>query len=418
MKISNIGFGAYRIASGNEEHKISLKKAFYGGINLIDTSTNYTDGMSEQLIGEVLMEISCDIPREKIMIVSKYGYIQGQNLKRHKEGQRISELVPFHHTCYHSIHPDFMRDQLQRSLERLQTDYIDVYLLHNPEYYLILSVREQEEKEEHQKEMLRRIGKAFEALEEEVKKGTVKAYGISSNSFGKAPDDFHFIPYQGLIEIAEKAAERAGNERHSFTTVEMPGNLLETEGLAGCAKWAHEKGLNVLINRPLNAIVGDDIIRLAQYEKPKDYEEIFGKIHEQVSLSEKDDDIEFLEELHEDRGMIETPGHYDFILHKEIMPFFKRITYKSGEKLKNLAVQFLDVYEKEVKYHISLNTVSLLKEKGIETEEPLQKYALKFLMRNPYITSVLLGMKRPEYVDDALLLMKETVGDSTGKVSE
>lgn len=407
MKISPIGFGAYRIASGIEEHEMSLKKALYGGVNLVDTSSNYTDGMSEQLIGEVMMEISYDIPREKIVIVSKYGYIQGQNLKRQREGQKIPELVPFHHNCYHSIHPDFMRDQLKRSLERLQTHYIDIYLLHNPEYYLILSVRDREEREEHQKEMLRRIGKSFEALEEEVKKGTIKAYGISSNSFGKSPDDLYFIPYQGLIEMAENAASKAGNDKHSFTTVEMPGNLLETEGLKGCAKWAYENGLNVLINRPLNAIVGDDIIRLAQYKKPEGYEEIFGKIHELVSSTGKEKDIEFLEELHEDRHLIETPGHYDFIFNKEIAPFFKKLTHKSGEGNRALAAQFLNVYESEVKYHISVGTASLLKERGIETTEPLQKFAIKYLLKNPYVTCVLLGMKQQGYVDDALELMKE-----------
>lgn len=411
MKISPIGFGAYRIASGNEEHEISLKKALYGGVNLIDTSTNYTDGMSEQLIGEVMMECYYDIPRDKIIIVSKYGYIQGQNMARHKAGQKILELVPFHHTCYHSIHPDFMRDQLQRSLERLQTHYIDIYLLHNPEYYLILSVRDPEEREEHQTEMLRRIGKAFEALEEEVQKGRIKAYGISSNSFGKSPDDLYFIPYQGLMEIAEKAAEKAGNEKHSFTTVEMPGNLLETEGLTGCAKWAHENGLNVLINRPLNAIEGDDIIRLAQYEKPDDYEETYEKIHKIISMNGNDEAIAFLEELHEDRGMIESPGHYDYIRQKEIVPFFKKVMRKPGEEYLNAAAKFMKVYEREVMHNISLQTVSLLKERGIEADEPLQKYALKFLMKNPYVTSVLLGMKRPDYVDDALLLMKEVAQD-------
>lgn len=409
MKISPIGFGAYRIASGNEEHELSLKKALYGGVNLIDTSSNYTDGLSEQLIGEVLMEISYDIPREKIIVVSKYGYIQGQNMKRFKEGQKILETVPFHHNCYHSIHPDFMRDQLRRSLERLQLNYIDIYLLHNPEYYLLLSVRDKDEREEHQKEMLRRIGKAFEALEEEVKKGTIKSYGISSNSFGKSPDNLSFIPYEGLIEMAEKAAGKAGSSKHSFTTVEMPGNLLETEGLTGCAKWAYENGLNVLINRPLNAIDGDDIIRLAQYEKPEDYEGVYEKIHETVSLRENEKETEFLEELHEERGLIETPGHYDYIFQREIMPFIKKITQKSSATNRDIAACFQDSYKREVMYNISLRTVSLLKERGIEADDPLQKSAVRFLLKNPYITTVLLGMRRQIYVDDALELMKEVV---------
>ena len=41
--------------------------------------------------------------------------------------------------------------------------------------------------------------------------------------------------------------------RHSFSTVQLPGNLFENEGLVGCAQWACTHSLAVLINRPLNA---------------------------------------------------------------------------------------------------------------------------------------------------------------------
>ncbi|MCA9924599.1 MAG: aldo/keto reductase, partial [Anaerolineales bacterium] len=49
---SEVGFGSYRIDSTPAAHRDSLIYALQNGINLIDTSANYTDGRSETLIGE------------------------------------------------------------------------------------------------------------------------------------------------------------------------------------------------------------------------------------------------------------------------------------------------------------------------------------------------------------------------------
>ena len=61
----------------------------------------------------------------------------------------------------HCIHPAFMEDQLTRALERSSLSYLDVYLLHNPEYYLTHSIKpgrtSAEEAEAHRAEMTRRI---------------------------------------------------------------------------------------------------------------------------------------------------------------------------------------------------------------------------------------------------------------------
>jgi uncharacterized protein len=47
---SSLGFGGYRIDDRTPEHAAALEQALLGGVNLIDTSTNYTDGSSETCI--------------------------------------------------------------------------------------------------------------------------------------------------------------------------------------------------------------------------------------------------------------------------------------------------------------------------------------------------------------------------------
>ena len=69
---SPFGFGTYRVRQGDPVHRAALKAALAGGIDLIDTSVTYTDGSSEQLIGEVTQG------RDDLTVVTKIGYVQGQ----------------------------------------------------------------------------------------------------------------------------------------------------------------------------------------------------------------------------------------------------------------------------------------------------------------------------------------------------
>ena len=116
LHVSEIGFGAWAIggqAWGNDitdkNAMAALQEAWQQGINLFDTADCYGDGHSEALIGAFLLG-----QREKAVIVTKGG-----------TNYRVKERSK-----------DFTRDYLIRSLdeslERLQTDYVDVYLLHVP----------------------------------------------------------------------------------------------------------------------------------------------------------------------------------------------------------------------------------------------------------------------------------------------
>ncbi len=55
--VSSAGFGCYRVARGQPRHEKALKQALTEGVNLIDTSSNYADGLSEQMVGHVLGEM-------------------------------------------------------------------------------------------------------------------------------------------------------------------------------------------------------------------------------------------------------------------------------------------------------------------------------------------------------------------------
>lgn len=72
--------------------------------------------------------------------------------------------------------------------------------------------------------------------------------------------------YTGLLESAQRAANKvSGREdvEHSFTTIQLPANLIEKEALKHAVLWAERNKIHVLVNRPLNAIHTNKMYRLA-----------------------------------------------------------------------------------------------------------------------------------------------------------
>lgn len=127
IKVSEIGFGAWTIALNwwgkeisEDEAKRMLKKAYDCGINLFETADMYGKGKSERLIGEVFGDT-----REEVVISTKYGYDFGG----------VEQVG--HAELPQSFDPRFTRKALDASLERLRTDRIDVYGLHNPKIHHI-----------------------------------------------------------------------------------------------------------------------------------------------------------------------------------------------------------------------------------------------------------------------------------------
>ena len=193
--VSQAGFGSYRVDAAVAAHKEALRAALQSGINLIDTSANYADGGSERLIGEVLTEMVSTgaVRRDEVVLISKVGYLQNSNLRlrqeRQQAGKDFPEVVPYAPTLEHCIHPDFLEEQLELSLQRLQISCLDGFLLHNPEYYLLWALQQGGDAATARAEYVRRLRQAVSWLEKAVSKGVL--LGMES-----AP-----TPFRGLQAI-------------------------------------------------------------------------------------------------------------------------------------------------------------------------------------------------------------------------
>ncbi len=122
IKVSEIGFGAWTIGLDWWGKKIDddeairmLKRAYDLGINFYETADMYGNGKSEKIVSQVFKDM-----RDEVVYSTKWGYDMYDNIQiGHNE-------LPQKHN------PEFLKYALQQSLNRLQTEYIDVYSLHNP----------------------------------------------------------------------------------------------------------------------------------------------------------------------------------------------------------------------------------------------------------------------------------------------
>lgn len=258
--ISKIGFGSYRINDSSQEHYDALCHAFKCGCNLIDTSSNYTDGRSEMLIGKFINSN----PQYQPFIITKAGYIQGSNLRdfneQHYPDFNAADVVCINDDFKHCIHPAFLENQIQQSLTRLKVKQIDAFLLHNPEYFFMGAFAQNKEV------FYEQIKRAFIFLECMVANGKIRSYGISSNTFSCSDE----MPNSVLLTRALSIAREIKKE-HNFKAIQFPFNILEQQAakMHGDApaliNLAKENNIRTFSNRPLNANSPEGPVRLAIY---------------------------------------------------------------------------------------------------------------------------------------------------------
>ncbi len=457
LTVSRVGFGCYRIDNETEEHAAALEKALLSGCNVVDTSTNYADGASERAVGMVVNRLVRDgkLARDEVVLISKVGYVQGANLElaaqREESGRPFPEMVKYAEGLWHCMHPEFLSDQLTRSLDRLECNMLDVCLIHNPEYFLSEKKdATREPLEEVRTEFYRRLGEAFVYLESQVKEGRIRWYGVSSNTCVLPPGDREAT---SLTRILGAAREAAGGSDHHFRVIQFPMNLLEPgaalEPNCGLMQpltildCAIQNGIGTLANRPLNALMKDTMIRIADPVVPQsqvsvdaqtgvvgrleaDYRrDIAPALRSSAPGVNPEDFFRWSDEL--SRLKSHRPNLEQWVQIEEMMLLPRVLTVVQALD-QNLAraeagawTRWRDTYLAElqklllafrrdasIKSREEAQAVSRSIDPGMPEDrrrESLARKALWILASTPGLSCVLNGMRRGSYVDDALSIL-------------
>src|SRR5438067_2564832 len=188
--------GSHPWSLDEEQSRPLLARALELGVNFFDTANVYSDGTSEEIVGRALADLA---RREEVVIATK---VHGR-MRRAPNGAGLSRVA--------------IMAEIDNSLRRLGTDYVDLYQIHRWDYDTP-------------------IEETMEALHDVVKAGKARYIGASSM-------------YAWQFAKALHVAERNGWTR--FVTMQNHYNLLyreeEREMLPLCA----DQGVAVLPYSPL-----------------------------------------------------------------------------------------------------------------------------------------------------------------------
>ncbi len=198
IKVSAYCLGAMMFGGmGNPDHDDSIRiihKALDAGINFIDTADRYSQGESEEIVGKALKG-----RRDNIVLATKVNGAMGDDPNQQGNSRR------------------WIIQEVEASLRRLQTDYIDLYQIHRPAPDTD-------------------IEETLSALTDLMRAGKVRAIGSST------------FPASEIVE-AQWVAERRGLAR--FRTEQPPYSILSRGIEREVLPIAQKYGMGVLVWSPL-----------------------------------------------------------------------------------------------------------------------------------------------------------------------
>ena len=208
LEVSAVGFGVWTVSAGwwgrvDERDGVNLlNQALDLGISFFDTADAYGRGYGEEILAKALGK-----KRSDNVIGTKFGYDFHTQIG--EEGR--TELPQ-------DFSSEFVRRACEQSLRRLNTDYIDLYQLHNPRMEAIES------------------DELFETLEALVDEGKIRYYGVALG------------PDADRVEGVEEG-EAAMKER-KVASVQVAYNILEQDPARRFFPIALEEGAGLLSRAP------------------------------------------------------------------------------------------------------------------------------------------------------------------------
>ena len=253
--------GPANAATDELVHSAIVSAVKSGGVNHIDTAINYRYQRAERCVARALRTLQAEgYNRDEFFIASKVGFVAEDADKEEDMGsiqQRYIKDLSLSSEDFvngHSLHPAFLKDQLERSLGNLGLECVDVLYLQNPAEAQLPVLGKAK--------FLERLAKAFEFCQSAMVTNKVKGFGIASWKCFRTPSSdtsFHLS-----LEEVKALADKVAGENNGFNYVQLPINLAMPE--AWVCKWqalesSQEIFLNVAKKLKLNVMVSSPLLQ-------------------------------------------------------------------------------------------------------------------------------------------------------------
>jgi aryl-alcohol dehydrogenase-like predicted oxidoreductase len=255
--ISSIGLGTYLgdpSPQADAAYTEAVRLALTSGVNLLDTAINYRHQRSERNIGAALRDLVAagKLQRDEVVVCTKAGYLSldgdappspGAYFRAEYVATGILDPAELAGGM-HCMAPKYLADQIERSRRNLGLETIDVFYVHNPETQLGEVPRER---------FRQRLLQAFTMLEDTVRAGKIRYYGVATwNGFRRPPVAHDGM---GLAETVD-LARQAGSEQHHFRFVQLPFNLAMPEALVRPSQTINGRPVSMVqAARPLGIVL-------------------------------------------------------------------------------------------------------------------------------------------------------------------
>lgn len=397
-ELSSIGLGMYRMYASSKNHCECVEHAVSNGVNLLDTASNYGGGESERLIGNFLNPID----RHRIFIITKAGYIQGKDIEKFNSHLSKTSTTKINQDFSYSFEKSFLKEQIQSSLIRLNSTYLDGFLIHNPEYHLSNKYFEGENFYNHLYESL-----LF--LEELVQKSVIRYYGISCNKISSAG-------------VSLKKILKNKKSLPNFKLLQFPFNYVENQ--ASCEidnksifDLCHENNIKTITNRPLNTKYNNKVVRIADYSKEyssTDFQKeqlLFDDFLNMIStrlrqLGDSSSVMEFapIAILTKNRKNIANPEALLNFVNNQLNPFLNHLQISEDHdisQIKTKLIHYWNLYSKKLITTRAKELKNKLILDGLinkNDERDLSLIACEHYLKSG-ANHVLVGMRKKQYVD-------------------
>jgi len=227
LTLSNVGVGTYLGEPDSETDELvknAVKKSINSGINIIDTAINYRSQKAERSVGKAISELVEEnkINRDEIFISTKNGYVTNDADIKQDFWQYVNEEYVKKGVIkagdissgYHCMTISYLEDQLNRSLNNLDLECVDLIYLHN--------AVEGQIKDLSKEQFVQKLKDVFEFYEKKRNDGKIKFYGMATwECFRVDSDNQQFLSLSEVLDLAKQV----GGENHGFRFIQLPFNM-------------------------------------------------------------------------------------------------------------------------------------------------------------------------------------------------